>query len=243
MPMNSIPARPARTPRAQAGLTLTRVLVILAQLLAGMTGTNTPVSAANTQATNAATVATADAGVISGVTFQDYNADGVMNLTANDTSPQIDRPIAGVTITAYDALGAVAGTAASGADGRYALNASGAGPYRIEFSAPPAGFVFGRRAVPSNASGGGAQPNFAGSSVQFVDSAPASNINVALIKPAEYCQDNPILASVCFGQGNPASGSHKSIAITARRLAPRRMSNTRLISRAVALTNPAARSG
>jgi hypothetical protein len=114
------------------------------------------------------------AGAISGIVFLDHNADGVMNIAASDTSPQIDQPIAAVTVTAYDALGASAGAATSGADGAYALSASGDGPYRIEFSSLPAGLVFDRRAVPSNAAGGGARANAAGSSVQFGASAGPS---------------------------------------------------------------------
>jgi hypothetical protein len=151
------------------------------------------------------------AGLISGIVFQDYNADGIMNLAVSETSPQTDRPVAGVAVSAFDPLGAPAGTTTSGANGTYALNATGAGPYRIEFGNLPAGFVFSRRSMPSNASGGGARPNLAGSSVQFVTAAPATNINLALIKPSEYCQANPTLVTTCFGQGDASVGDHKAV--------------------------------
>src|SRR5262245_1880636 len=138
----------------------------------------------------------AASGVITGAVFQDFNSNGVRDLNpvaANDGAGNIglasDRGVQGVTITAYGPSGAVAGSAVSGADGGYSLTATGAGPYRIEFSNIPAGFQPGPHG-----------PN-AGSTVQFVPDGNSSNINLALVLPREYCQNNPTLVTSCYVGG------------------------------------------
>jgi len=138
----------------------------------------------------------AASGVITGVVFQDFNSNGVRDLNpvaVNDGAGNIglasDRGAQGVTITAYGPTGAAAGSAVSGADGGYSLTATGAGPYRIEFSNIPAGFQPGPHG-----------PN-AGSTVQFVPDGNSSNINLALVIPQEYCQNNPSLVTSCYVGG------------------------------------------
>ena len=71
-------------------------------------------------------------GVITGNVFQDFNSNGVKDISgANNTA--IDKGTAGVTVSAYDASGALRGSATSNSNGDYTLNATGSGPYRVEF--------------------------------------------------------------------------------------------------------------
>ena len=129
-----------------------------------------------------ATIALADS-AISGTVFQDYNANGAKdtNTTVNNNGQgqigvAIDKGVAGVLITAFDANGTEVGNATSAADGNYQLTASGSGPYRLEFSNLPTGFQPG----PSGSNNG--------TTVRFVDAA-ATGIDLGIIIPGEYCQN------------------------------------------------------
>ncbi len=146
----------------------------------------------------------AAAGMISGIVFQDYNANGVRDTgvtIANNGRGSIavanDRGIQGVMVTAYDGTGAVAGTGTTGANGAYMLTATGTGPYRIEFVNLPAGFQPGPHLGNSPVSG-------AGTTVQFIADGNSSNVNLSLIIPSEYCQNNPELATSCYSFGDQA---------------------------------------
>ena len=139
----------------------------------------------------------AAAGTITGVVFQDYNSNGardtgktVSNGGSGATNLAEDRGIAGITVTAYDSSNAVAGTATTGADGNYSLSATGNAPYRMEFTAIPAGFQPGPTGADSK------------STVQFLADNNASNISLGLVIPAEFCQDNPTLVTGCYVGGN-----------------------------------------
>ena len=176
---------------------LTKCVLFLLAAGVALTGTRSSWAFFNGQEGRAVEVA----GVISGTVFQDYNYNGkrdTANTLANNGQGQVgaavDRGIAGVTVTAYDANNAVAGTATSGADGSYSLNASGTGPYRVEFTNLPAGFFPGP--VGSNSR----------SNVQFVAGATASNVDFGIAIPAEYCQDNPTLVTSCYVGGPQTSG-------------------------------------
>ena len=143
------------------------------------------------------------AGTISGTVFADYNSDGVQN--------NAEIGIGDITVTAYDSAGAMQGTATSFATicvgagnpapactgpntpalGTYSLNATGTGPYRIEFSGWPAYLQPARHGTGN------------GTSVQFVPDGNSTDINFGLHNPAEYCQDNPNIASSCYSNGDP----------------------------------------
>lgn len=136
------------------------------------------------------------AGTISGTVFQDYNGNGTRdtnstasNLGGGTVGLAVDRGLGGVTVTAYTSAGAVAGTASTAADGSYTLNASGTGPYRVEFSGFPAGFQPGP-VGPSN-----------GSTVRFVNDGATANVNLGIHLPGEYCQNNPDLVTTCYKAG------------------------------------------
>lgn len=144
----------------------------------------------------------AASGAITGVVFQDFNSNGVRDINpviANDGAGNIglasDRGVQGVSVTAYDPSGAVAGSSVSGADGSYSLTATGSGPYRIEFSNIPAGFQ------PGPHTAGATGVDGSGTTVQFVADGNSSNINLALVVPQEYCQNNPALVTSCYVGG------------------------------------------
>ncbi|MGE0885993.1 MAG: SdrD B-like domain-containing protein [Blastocatellales bacterium] len=138
----------------------------------------------------------AAAGIISGVVFQDYNGNGkrdtaqtIINSGSGNIGVAIDRGIAGITVTAYNSTGGVAGTATTNDQGNYSINASDDAPYRIEFSGFPAGFKPGPFGTDSK------------TTVQFVSSNNATNVSLGLVIPSEYCQDNPLLVTGCYVGG------------------------------------------
>lgn len=144
----------------------------------------------------------AAAGTITGTVFQDFNSDGARDVAktigsggSGNTALANDRGIAGVTVTAYDSSNAVAGTATTGADGNYSLNAAGNAPYRIEFTAIPSGFQPGPAGADSK------------TTVQFIADNNASNVSLGLVIPAEFCQDNPTLVTGCYVGGDQNSDS------------------------------------
>jgi SdrD B-like domain len=79
-------------------------------------------------AANAATI-------LNGRTFIDIDGNGRLDL--NPIAQYSDRPIGGVTVTAFERGGTISGTTQSKADGTWEMNADGIGPYRIEFSNLP----------------------------------------------------------------------------------------------------------
>jgi SdrD B-like domain len=147
----------------------------------------------------------AAAGVITGQVFQDYNGDGIQNLVASASLPAVDSGLGAITITAYDAGGAAIATTTSSSSsatlGQYtlssaALSALPAGtPLRIEFSSLPSGYRSGIWSTTS------------ATSVQFVTTSAAglANVNFAALRPSQYCQNNPRLATSCFASGDPAT--------------------------------------
>ncbi|MCU0703499.1 MAG: Cna B-type domain-containing protein, partial [Fimbriiglobus sp.] len=134
---------------------------------------------------------------VTGWVFQDFNANGTRDLS--NTPPNagnvtygaaIDRGLGGVTVTAFDATGAVRGTAVSAANGSYTLNVSGSqtDPLRIEFTTLPAGFFAGPRGPDS------------GTTVQFVPDANAT-ASVGLVRPTDFASDDPIIINTLFNYG------------------------------------------
>jgi uncharacterized repeat protein (TIGR01451 family) len=133
------------------------------------------------------------AGTITGTVYRDYNVNGLQDpATAGPPARLAEFGLAGVTVTAFNAAGANAGSATTGATGVYAITTTdaGSGPYRVEFSNLPAGTFSGPFGAQS------------GTSVQFVDSTPAANVNLGVNDPGDYCQNNPFLAVTCFVSGD-----------------------------------------
>lgn len=136
-------------------------------------------------------------GVISGTVYVDYNMNGVNNSSGAAPNYAVDSGIGGVTVSAYDAAGVLRGTAVSGSTGAYVLNASGTGPYRIEFTNIPAGYY------PSEVGANNA------SSVRIVPNGNSSAVDFGIVRPIEYCQNNPFIYTNVYTVG---SGPFKSFA-------------------------------
>ncbi len=141
------------------------------------------------------------AGAITGTVYQDYNANGrrdtaatITNVGGGQHPVAFDRGVSGITVTAYAANGSEAGSATTGADGTYTVNASGSGPYRLEFTNLPAGYFPGP--VGDNSA----------TNVRFIAGGTASAQDYGIVLPAAYCQDNPTIITACYVGGNQ-SGS------------------------------------
>ena len=136
----------------------------------------------------------ANPGEIQGIVFQDYNSNGVMDTAGDTTNPAIDRGVAGVTVTVYDATGAQVGVATSDATGAYTITGLLDGAAcRVEFSNLPAGYD-------SSFQGSGTGTT-SGTSVQFVTGG-SGNVSFGVNRPCDYCQQNPDLATSQYYKGN-----------------------------------------
>lgn len=136
-----------------------------------------------------------EAGTISGRVYQDYNGNGVYDTSGGTAAAPaaIDTGIANVSISAYNAAGALSGTATTAADGTYSVSTTGStGPYRVEFTSIPAGFSPSARSTDSVL--GGTSSN-SGSTVQFLNDGGTTNVNLAINRPSEFCSDNPDVCS------------------------------------------------
>ena len=71
------------------------------------------------------------AGTISGTIYVDYNMNGVRDTTGTSPNLAVDSVVSGVTVTAYDSVGADRGSSVSAANGTYSISTSGTGPYRL----------------------------------------------------------------------------------------------------------------
>ena len=129
-------------------------------------------------------------GVITGTVYIDYNMNGVNNTSGAAPNYAIDSGAGGVTVSAFDSGGVLRGTATSNSNGTYTLSASGTGPYRIEFTNLPAGYF------PSEVGANNA------TSVRIVPDGNSSNIDFGIVRPDEYCQNNPDVITNVFAVGN-----------------------------------------
>lgn len=78
--------------------------------------------------------------VISGTVFNDYDSDGNNDGTSRGVGFASESGVAGITITAYDEIEMVVGTAITGSDGTYSLDINTPNPVRLEFTLP-SGYV------------------------------------------------------------------------------------------------------
>jgi hypothetical protein len=132
---------------------------------------------------------------VSGTVFQDFNSNGEFDALVV-AGQATDLGIAGITVSAYNAVGAQVGTTITAADGTYALAVTSTvgDPLRVEFEVPTSGPLAALR------------PSFAGigngTTIQFVN-AGATGVDAAFNVPGEYCQANPHLAisRLCAGKG------------------------------------------
>jgi uncharacterized repeat protein (TIGR01451 family) len=144
-------------------------------------------------------------GTITGLVFQDFNGNGVFDTTSSIQNAgqgtigvAVDRGIGGLTVTAYDNANVVQGTTTTSlTNGTFTINAGGIGPYRVEFTNFPAGFLSGPHG-----------PN-SGTSVQFVPDGN-SNIQLGINNPLDYSQNNPDLVTSCYVFGDPINGEFRN---------------------------------
>lgn len=150
------------------------------------------------------------AGTISGRVFQDFNADGVFDNSGGTAAAPlaVDTGVANVTVTAYDPGGNSQGSAVTNGSGIYSLVAGGTGPYRLEFTNLPSGFSPSARSTDSVS--GGTSTN-TGSTTQFVANGNTADVNLAINRPRDYCQNNP---SVCSQVYEPLGANAPSAVFT-----------------------------
>lgn len=141
------------------------------------------------------------AGTITGRVFQDFNGNGLYETSGGTIAAPtaVDIGIANVSVSSYDQAGAFSGSAVSASDGTYSLATTGTGPYRIEFANLPSGYSPSARSTDSVLGGSAAN---SGSTVQFVNDGATANVNLALGRPQDYCENNPALCSQLFGVGD-----------------------------------------
>ena len=140
-----------------------------------------------------ATLAHTSVAQISGAVYRDFNEDGVRSFTTTAPS-EGEIGVGAVTVNVYNAAGLAGTTVTSSATanaGSYTVTVSGVGPYRIDFIGLPTGYYDGLRGTSS------------GTSVQFVASSPAININLGINYPSDYCQAVPNFIVPCYVNGDP----------------------------------------
>ena len=136
------------------------------------------------------------AGTVSGTVYIDYNMNGTRDTTGTSPNLAVDSLVSNVTVTAYDSLGANRGSAVSGTNGIYSIVTTGTGPYRLEFTTLPSGYS------PSSVGSNNA------SSVKFIADGPSTGNDFGFVKNSDYCQNNPIIATPQFLNGdNIAAGA------------------------------------
>ncbi len=140
------------------------------------------------------------AGTLSGRVFQDFNGNGLWDTSGGTAAaPEaVDAGVQNVRVRAFDAGGTQRGNVLTAADGTWTMAATGTGPYRVEFTELPTGYFPSARST--NSTLGGNATN-SGSTVQFVNNGNTNNINLAINKPGDYCQNNPLLCSQLYGYG------------------------------------------
>ncbi len=139
-------------------------------------------------------------GAYAGTVYIDYNANGTRDTSGTAPNFAVDIGVQGIVITAYNTSGVAVGNTTSGATGTYSLTPSGTGPYRLEFTSLPSGYY--PSAVGTNN----------GTTVRFVNNGGASGIDLGIINNTDYSQDNPILATPCYVNGNPLGGGDSGTA-------------------------------
>ncbi|NJM42662.1 MAG: hypothetical protein HC853_18945, partial [Anaerolineae bacterium] len=142
-------------------------------------------------------VANAAAGDVTGMVFSDYNANGTRDTTGTSPNFAIDNGVAGITATAYLTNNVVAATATTNASGVYTLTGLANGtPYRVEFSGYQA---LGYESAPQGTNNK--------SSVRFVTggAATVTSVDFGVLKPNDYCQNNPQICLPVYKNGNASS--------------------------------------
>jgi hypothetical protein len=147
-----------------------------------------------------ATATDGSSGTVTGVVFQDFNANGVRDVTLR-LGRAVDRGISGIVVRAFDATGALVGTATTGDTGAYTLSITSAASsdVRIEFSVPDTAEL--RGLVPSTSTAStGASGSTRGTNIQFATLGDVG-VDLGLNRPGEYCQNDPMLVTCGYVRG------------------------------------------
>ncbi|MBL7815790.1 MAG: hypothetical protein JNL70_12320 [Saprospiraceae bacterium] len=127
---------------------------------------------------------------ITGTVFNDIDANGVKATT--------ELGIANVTVTAYAPNGTALPSVTTNASGVYTVSGlTAATTYRLEFSNFPTAYHSGPNGTQS------------GTSVQFA-TAGATNVNLGLSYPRDFCDSNPDLVVPCYVSGDNLAGGVSS---------------------------------
>lgn len=139
-------------------------------------------------------------GILGGRVFQDFNGNGLYDTSGGTAAAPtaVDTGVQNVRVRVFDSGGTQQGTTQTIANGTWAITATGIGPYRVEFTELPTGYSPSARSTDSVL--GGTATN-SGSTVQFVNNGNTANINLALNRPSDYCQNNPLLCAQLYGYG------------------------------------------
>ena len=157
------------------------MLLMMAAVVASSAGLIAPVAAAPLSATGL--YAPSGAGEIQGVVFRDFDADA--------TQDAIEPGIQGVTVTAYDVNGTAVATTTTASDGSYTLSGLTDGNrYRIEVTGY-ADFLYPAPVGTGNVT------------TASIATSPATDVNVALLNPADYSQSEPEISDSTFFTGDP----------------------------------------
>ncbi|RCK71118.1 DUF11 domain-containing protein [Desertihabitans brevis] len=137
-----------------------------------------------------ATAAVGD--TITGAAWQDWDANGVFD--------SYEQSLAGVEVYAYDPDGNVAGPVETGADGSYELEVtSDAAQWRVEADVPDTSQWAAWR------DGASGSQNL--STVQFVTSVPADDVDFSFQVPDAYVENDPLVYTPIFRFGTYDGGS------------------------------------
>ena len=158
------------------------------------------------------------AGTISGRVFQDFNSNGLYDTSGGTAAAPtaIDKGIDGVQVRAFDPAGVnvtPGGVATVTANGTFSfVTTATATNYRLEFTNIPAGFT--PSAHSTDSVNGGLTTN-SGSTVQFVTDGATTNVNLALNRPKDFCQDNPLVCATTYSIGDADDNAIFTIPYTA----------------------------
>ena len=128
---------------------------------------------------------------ITGTVFRDYDGNGVRGVREPGQAT--------ITVTGFGPSGAVYGPVQTAADGTYSLTAIPAGTkVRVEATGVPSYL----RPAPIGSNNG--------SLVRFAAEGD-TGVDMAVMNPADYCQNNPDLLLPCFLNGNQADGASNGV--------------------------------
>ncbi|VTU00006.1 repeat domain protein : Cna B domain protein OS=Herpetosiphon aurantiacus (strain ATCC 23779 / DSM 785) GN=Haur_1649 PE=4 SV=1: Cna_B: CarboxypepD_reg: DUF11: Cna_B: Cna_B: CarboxypepD_reg: Cna_B: Cna_B [Gemmataceae bacterium] len=142
-----------------------------------------------------------------GTTNQTANAGNAINAASGNVRGSLDNvPLAGVTVTAYDATNTVVGTATSAANGTYTLTVPDGVALRVQFT------------VPASLTGQGytvsAQGADNGTTVQFFSAranGSSTPLNFTVVRNGEFSVDNPLIITAQYLFGDQVSGPGKDL--------------------------------